>query len=185
MLSFALFLQTGQHATPLRAGLTLLAFSAGGVVSAPQAAALAERYGRRILGAGALMLAAGVTGMIVGAHQIGNGPGPWPLVPGLVVAGAGLGLLVVPLVNVVLAAVPASDSGGASGVFSTAQQLGGALGVAIIGTVFFDHSGGLPTLGAFQAAGIVAAAAFALCGVLTLGLPRTALSEEDVLELEI
>jgi EmrB/QacA subfamily drug resistance transporter len=184
MLSFALFLQAGQHATPLRAGLTLLAFSAGGIVSAPQAAGLAERYGRRVLALGALMLVAGVLGMIVGAHQLGTGPGPWPLIPGLVVAGAGLGLLVVPLVNVVLAAVPASDAGGASGVFSTSQQLGGALGVAIIGTVFFGHAAGQPTLAAFQAAAIAAGGAFALCGALTIGLPRKALSEEDVLELE-
>ena len=77
------------------------------------------------------------------------------------VAGAGLGLLVVPLVNVVLTAVPASDAGGASGVFSTAQQLGDALGVAIFGTVFFDHSGGLPSLGAWQTAAILAAGGFA------------------------
>jgi EmrB/QacA subfamily drug resistance transporter len=184
MLTFALFLQAGQHATPLRAGLTLLAFSAGGVVSAPQAVRLAERYGHSVLAAGAVMLVAGVAGMIAGAHEIGTGPGPWPLVPGLVVAGAGLGLLVVPLVNVVLAAVPASDAGGASGVFSTAQQLGGALGVAIIGSVFFGHSGGSPSLGAFQTGALVAAGAFALCGVLALGLPRRALSEEDVLELQ-
>lgn len=77
-------------------------------------------------------------------------------------------MLVVPLVNVVLAAVPRSDSGGASGVFSTAQQLGGAVGVAIIGTVFFGHSGGRPSLAALQTAAIVAASAFALCGVLAL-----------------
>jgi EmrB/QacA subfamily drug resistance transporter len=184
MLTFALFLQVGQHASALRAGLTLLAFSAGGVLTAPQAAALAERHGRRILAVGALMLTAGVAGMIWGAHQLAGGPGPWPLVPGLVIAGAGLGLLVVPLVNVVLAAVPAADAGGASGVFSTAQQLGGALGVAIVGTVFFAHSGGVPSLGAFQTAAIIAAAGFALCGLLTFGLPRNALSEKDVLELE-
>jgi len=184
MVSFALFLQVGQHATALRAGLTLLAFSAGGVISAPQAAGLAERYGRGVLAAGAILLVLGVAGMIVGAHQLGTGPGPWPLVPGLVVAGAGLGLLVVPLVNVVLAAVPAADAGGASGVFSTSQQLGGALGVAIIGSVFFAHSAGLPTLGAFQSAALVAAGGFALCGLLTLGLPKSALSEEEVLELE-
>jgi hypothetical protein len=96
-----------------------------------------------------------------------------------------LGLLVVPLVNVVLAAVPAADAGGASGVFSTAQQLGGAIGVAVLGTVFFSHAGGLPTLGAFEAAASVAAGGFALCGLLSLGLPRNALSEDDVLELEV
>jgi EmrB/QacA subfamily drug resistance transporter len=183
MLSFALFLQAGQHASPLTAGLTLLAFSAGGVFTAPQSSALAERYGRAVLLAGAALLALGVGGMVAGAHAIGGGPGPWPLVPGLLAAGAGLGLLVVPLVNVVLAAVPAAVAGSASGVFSTAQQLGGALGVALIGTVFFGHSGGAPTVAAFTAAAAAAIGAFLLCGALCLALPRTALSEEDVLEI--
>jgi hypothetical protein len=68
----------------------------------------------------------------------------WDTAPGLLVAGIGMGLLVVPLVNVVLAGVPARGAGGASGVFSTAQQLGGALSVAIIGAVFF---GRLPAAG--------------------------------------
>ena len=135
-----------------------------------------------IAGAGLLVL--GVGGMIAGAHAIGRGPGPWPIVPGLVVAGAGLGLLVVPLVNVVLAAVPATVAGSASGVFSTAQQLGGALGVALIGTIFFTASGGAPTLSAFTGAAAAAMAAFLLCGILCLALPRNALSEEDVLEFE-
>ena len=183
MLTFALFLQIHQHASALRAGLTLLAFSAGGVISAPQAAGLAERHGRRILLLGSLMLVLGVLGMVLGAHRLGSGPGPWPLIPGLVIAGAGLGLLVVPLVNVVLAAVPARDAGGAAGVFSTAQQLGGALGVAVIGTVFFNHSRGAPSLGAFQAAATLVAVGFVLCGVLALGLPGNALSEHDVIEL--
>jgi hypothetical protein len=101
----------------------------------------------------------------------------------LVVAGAGLGLLVVPLVNVVLAAVPASVAGSASGLFSTAQQLGGALGVALIGTIFFDRSAGRPTLSAFTAASVAALIAFLICGALCLALPRRALSEEDVLEV--
>lgn len=55
--------------------------------------------------------------------NVGMGTNPWPIVPGLVVAGAGLALLVIPLANVVLAAVPAGAAGGASGLFTTAQQL--------------------------------------------------------------
>src|SRR5208282_4325195 len=60
----------------------------------------------------------------------------------LAVCGAGLALLVIPLVNVVLAAVPVQAAGGASGLFSTAQQLGGAIGVALLGTVFFGYLNG-------------------------------------------
>src|SRR5215467_16031834 len=42
-------------------------------------------------------MAAGIAGVDVGAHHVGTGTSPWPLVPGLVVAGAGLALLVIPL----------------------------------------------------------------------------------------
>ena len=103
--------------------------------------------------------------------------------PGLVAAGAGLALLVIPLVNVVLAAVPAEVAGGASGLFGTAQQLGGALGVALLGTVFFGYLDGGRT---FEASLVhtapYAMGAFALCGVLSLLLPRTAVSEEALTE---
>ena len=71
--------------------------------------------------------------------QFGTGSDPWSIVPGLVVAGAGLSLLIIPLANVVLAAVPTGAAGGASGLFSTAQQFGGAVGIAVIGTVFFTR----------------------------------------------
>jgi len=62
---------------------------------------------------------------------------PWLIVPGLVIAGAGLSLLVISFGDVVLSAVPAEAAGGASGVFSTAQQVGGVLGIAAVGTAFF------------------------------------------------
>ena len=80
-----------------------------------------------VLAVGALLMAAGLAWVDLGAHHVGTSTSPWPLVPGLAVAGMGLALMVIPLVNVVLAAVPAEAAGGASGLFSTAQQLGGAL----------------------------------------------------------
>jgi Major Facilitator Superfamily len=130
-LTFALWLQIGEHFSPLKAGLTAVAFSVGAFITAPVAVPLAQRYGRRILASGAAGMVGGIVGVALAAPHIGVGGNPWPIVPGLVVAGAGLALLVVPLVNVVLAAVPAVPvevAGGASGLFSTAQQLGGALG---------------------------------------------------------
>ena len=53
--------------------------------------------------------------MALAASHVGLNGSPWPAVPGLVLAGAGLALLVIPLVNVVLAAVPVEAAGGASG----------------------------------------------------------------------
>jgi predicted MFS family arabinose efflux permease len=117
-------------------------------------------------------------------HHVGTGTNPWPLVPGLVVAGAGLALLVIPLANVVLAAVPADAAGGASGLFTTAQQLGGAIGVAVIGTVFFDHLGSHSFTAALTHSAPYAAAAFLASGALALVLPRTAVDDETLVEVE-
>ena len=177
-LVFTIWVQAGQHYSPLRAGLTAIAFSVGTFVLAPVAVPLAQRYGRLVLVTGALLMAAGLAGVDVGAHHVGTGTSPWPLVPGLTVAGLGLALLVVPLVNVVLAAVPAEAAGGASGLFSTAQQLGGAIGIAVIGTVFFGYLGTHGFAASFTHAAPYAAAAFLICGLLSLVLPRTAVTGE-------
>ncbi len=181
-LAFALWLQAGEHFSPLKAGLTAVAFSVGSFVAAPVAVPLAQRHGRRILAGGAVLMVAGIGGVALAAPHVGLNGSPWPIVPGLVVAGAGLALLVIPLVNVVLAAVPAEVAGGASGLFSTAQQLGGALGVALLGTVFFGYLNGHSFEAALVHTAPYAMGAFALCGVLSLLLPRTAVSEEALTE---
>ncbi|MFF9108453.1 MFS transporter [Streptomyces sp. NPDC014805] len=177
-LVFAIWLQAGERYTPMQAGLVTVAFSVGGFLTAPVADSLATRYGRAVLGAGALLMAAGFGGIWVAvAHASAPHTGAWPLVPGLLVSGAGLGFLVVPLVNVVLSAVPADLAGGASGIFSTAQQFGGALGAAAVGTVFFGHADhGLSE--ALTTAMPWVTAAFVLCAVLTPALPKTAVTGE-------
>ncbi|MBV9853820.1 MAG: MFS transporter [Streptosporangiaceae bacterium] len=181
-LAFALWLQAGEHFSPLKAGLTAVAFSAGSFIGAPAAVPLAQRHGRGILASGAAGMVAGILGVALAAGHVGVGGSPWPVVPGLVVAGAGLALLVVPLVNVVLAAVPAEVAGGASGLFGTAQQLGGALGVAVLGTVFFGYLGAHSFEASLVHTAPYAMGAFALCGALSMLLPRTAVSEEALTE---
>jgi EmrB/QacA subfamily drug resistance transporter len=181
-IAFALWLQAGQHFSPLKAGLTAVAFSVGSFIAALVAVPLAQKAGRRILAGGAVLMVAGIGGVALAAPHVGLNGSPWPIVPGLVVAGAGLALLVIPLVNVVLAAVPAEVAGGASGLFSTAQQLGGALGVALLGSVFFGYLNGHSFEAALVHTAPYAMGAFALCGVLALLLPRTAVSEEALTE---
>jgi MFS family permease len=162
----------------MQAGLVTVAFSAGGFLTAPAADALAVRYGRLVLGAGALMMAGGLgwAGAVIDGAPAAH-TGAWPLVPGLVIAGAGLGFLVVPLVNVVLSAVPGELAGGASGIFSTAQQFGGAVGAAVVGTVFFGAVGKGMT-GALAGAMPWVVGAFLVCAGLCAALPRRAVSEQ-------
>ena len=181
-LAFALWLQAGEHFSPLKAGLTAVAFSVGSFIGAPVAVPLAQRYGRGILAAGGVLMAAGIAGMSLVVSHIGVNGSPWPVVPGLVVCGAGLALLIIPLVNVVLAAVPVEAAGGASGLFSTAQQLGGAVGVALLGTVFFGYLSGHSFAASMVHTAPYAMGAFVLCAVLSMLLPRTAVSEEALTE---
>jgi EmrB/QacA subfamily drug resistance transporter len=183
-LALALWLQAGEHFSPLKAGLTAVAFSAGSFIGAPVAVPLAQRYGRRVLASGGALMAAGIAGVSLVASHIGVNGSAWPLVPGLVVCGAGLALLIIPLVNVVLAAVPVEAAGGASGLFSTAQQLGGAVGVAVFGTVFFGYLSGHSYEASIAHTAPYAIGAFALCAVLALLLPRTAVSGQALTELE-
>ncbi|ARX82800.1 MULTISPECIES: MFS transporter [Streptomyces] len=194
-LVFAIWLQGSEGYTPLQAGLVTVAFSVGGFLTAPAADALALRFGRLVLAAGALLMAGGFAWVWAAVADASDAhTGAWPLVPGLLVAGAGLGFLVVPLVNVVLSAVPGDIAGGASGIFSTAQQFGGALGAAVIGTVFFgrvpsgpsgpsgEHGPVGTATGLTDALGAAmpwVVAAFALCALLCPALPRRAVERPE------
>jgi EmrB/QacA subfamily drug resistance transporter len=184
-LILAVWLQTGIGFSPLGAGLTALAFSIGSFALAALAVPLARRYGRIVLFGGGVLMALGALAVRIGASHVDGPTDFWPIVPGLAIAGIGLSLQIIPLANVVLAAVPREVAGGAGGTFSTMQQIGGALGIAIVGTVFFDRvaaGGGFTS--AFRHAIPIAIALFIATALLSLALPRTALSEAELAEVE-
>ena len=136
-LVLTLFLQLGLGFTPLHAGLTFLPFSAGVLVASGAAARLAPRFGRGVTMAGALIIAAGMAALIGLVHHYGAAVTTWDLVPGLAAAGLGLGAVIAPLADIVLARVPERDAGSASGLFNTGLQLGNSIGIALIGVIFF------------------------------------------------
>ncbi|MCX5087437.1 MFS transporter [Streptomyces sp. NBC_00365] len=178
MLVFTIWLQTGQGYTPTQAGLLMVAFSAGSILAAPAVDLLVAKLGRIVLILGALVMAGGLFWVRRAAQDSAAfHTGAWPLVPGLFLAGVGLIFLIIPLVNTILSTVPGRLAGGASGILSTAQQFGGALGVAVIGNVFFSHADkGLTS--AITHAGPWAIAAYVLCAVLCLALPRKAVGNQ-------
>ena len=140
-LVLTLFLQLGLGFSALHAGLTFLPFSAGVLLSSGAAARLAPRFGRGVTMAGALVIAAGMVGLIAAVHHYGAAVTTWDLVPGLVAAGLGLGAVIAPLADIVLAGVPHRDAGAASGVFNTGLQVGNSVGIAVIGVIFFGLLG--------------------------------------------
>jgi EmrB/QacA subfamily drug resistance transporter len=146
-LTFSLWLQIGLGFTALHAGLTGIPFAVGSAVASAASVRLAPALGRRILSVGSLLLVAGMAALIWTVDRYGGAIHSWQLIPALLVCGLGLGSVVAPLVNVVLAGIRGQDAGAASGVLSTVQQVGGAVGVAMIGVIFFGLLGS-------QAAGV-------------------------------
>jgi EmrB/QacA subfamily drug resistance transporter len=145
-LVWTLYLQVGLGWTPLRAGLTAVSFAVGAAAGAGVSVQmLTPRFGRRVLLVGALLSAVGFGGYIwVGSHY-GPAIHSWQMVVPLVVVGVGFGLVVAPMIDAILTEVPVRDAGSASGLVSTNQQVGMALGVALVGVLFFallaDDSG--------------------------------------------
>ncbi|WP_329549979.1 MFS transporter [Streptomyces sp. NBC_01356] len=175
MLVFTIWLQSGQGYTPTQAGVLMIAFSAGSILGAPMVDGLVEKLGRNVLILGGLIMAGGLTWVRFAADDAAQAhTGAWPLVPGLVLAGVGLILLVIPLVNTILSAVPGQLAGGASGILSTAQQFGGAIGVAVIGNVFFTHAQNKGLTDGIVHAAPWAIGGYIACALLCLALPRKA-----------
>jgi EmrB/QacA subfamily drug resistance transporter len=140
-LILTLFLQIGLGFTPLHAGLTFLPFSGGVLVASGAAARLAPRFGRGVTMTGALVMAAGMAGLIATVHHYGAAVTTWEMVPGLVVAGLGMGSVLAPLADILLAGVAHQHAGSASGLLNTGFQVGASIGIAVIGVIFFGLLG--------------------------------------------
>jgi EmrB/QacA subfamily drug resistance transporter len=177
-LALTVYVQTGLGWSAIHAGMTLLPFSLGAFVGSGISVPLGMKLGKAVMVAGAALQSASTVWVLVVVHGQGNGLSTWDLVPALAVSGIGLGLLVVPLVDVALATVPTSEAGAASGAYGTVQQVGAALGVAVIGTVFFGVVGTSNEVASLRsgllAACWVAAGGYALSAVASLFLPTRA-----------
>ncbi|MFE9178506.1 MFS transporter [Streptomyces sp. NPDC007126] len=143
-LVWTLYLQYGLGWSPLRAGLTGVPFSiAVSTAAGISVQKLVPRFGRKVLQAGALVMAAGVLLYIWESGHYGLAITSWQMAPPLVVMGVGMGLIVAPLTDAVLSQVPREHAGAASGLINTVQQMGNALGLGLVSVVFFgtmsDH----------------------------------------------
>jgi EmrB/QacA subfamily drug resistance transporter len=140
-LTFTIWLQIGLGFTALHAGLTGVPFAVGSALASGASTRLAPRLGRGILSLGTLLITIGMAGIIATVDRYEGNTTSWQLVPALAVCGLGLGSVIAPLVNVVLAGIRQQDAGSASGVLTTVQQVGGAIGVALVGVIFFGLLG--------------------------------------------
>lgn len=141
-LSWTVYLQLGAGFSALRAGLTTVAFAIGAFASSGVAVAvLVQRYGRKVLIAGAAVEVAGMLALLWTVDRHGDDITLWAAAAPLLVVGFGFGLIAAPLPVVILTDVPQGASGSASGLSNTVVQVGGAIGVAFLGVTFFGPLG--------------------------------------------
>jgi MFS family permease len=129
--------QVGLGHSALSAGLVLLPFPVGSLLTAAVSDRVSARLGRTVLVLGCAMLAAGLAAMLIVLQVTSPSPAGWQLAVPLAVAGLGNGLFIAPNIDFVLSAVPAREAGAASGVLNTGQRVGSAVGIAVIGTILF------------------------------------------------
>ena len=139
-LVLALYLQLGRGMSALDSGAVFTILAASYLVASMRAPALVARWGRDTIVAGALALAVGHVAMLVAVATIGVRGDVLLLAPGLLLAGAGMGLCLAPITATVLSSVDPQRAGAVSGALATTQQVGNALGVAIVGAVFFSDT---------------------------------------------
>jgi EmrB/QacA subfamily drug resistance transporter len=133
----SLYLQIGLGWTALHAGLAILPFAAGTFGGAAMSDGLARRLGRGVLQIGSVVVALATVALILVIHARGSAVTGWQLLVPLLIGGIGSGMVIAPNVEVVLSGVSWQDAGSAGGVLNTCQRLGQALGIAVVGVVFF------------------------------------------------
>jgi EmrB/QacA subfamily drug resistance transporter len=183
MLALTLFLQIGEGFSAVHAGLTTAPFALGTAVTAPIGAGFMQRFGGRVMiQGGSVISLLGYAAIAVILSQTAH-VSTWGLVGPLLVVGMGMGLFVVSAFDTIVAAVTDAELGSASGALNAIQQLGGAIGVAVIGTVFFStlsHHGFAPALERSMWWTVGAVGIVLLASVL---LPARARNPEDQLKL--
>jgi EmrB/QacA subfamily drug resistance transporter len=142
MFYFAsLYVQDVMKYSPLRAGLAFLPVSAGIMVGAGISQQLVRRFGVRTVAVTGLALA--TVGMLVLTRLPVHGTYAADLLTGLLPLSIGMGLVFVPITLLATSGVSGADAGLASGLFNTAQQVGGSLGLAVLATLAASHTSGL------------------------------------------
>ena len=166
------YLQFVLHYTPLQAGAALAPTALIMVALAPRVPKLVERVGVRSVGPTGLALIS--AGLLVMA-TMGVAASYWHLLGALVLMGVGMALAAPPATAAIVGSLPEDKQGIASAVNDTAREVGGALGMAVLGSVLANHVGHLgphtnpqELVDGFQAALHVGAAALSIGALIVL-----------------
>jgi EmrB/QacA subfamily drug resistance transporter len=169
----SVLLQVGSGFSAIKTGLSMAPWAFGTAVgSVVSSQALAPKIGRSALHVGLITLLAGVSTLTAVVHF--EAVTPAVLAGPMVLCGLGMGAMISPLFNFVLAGIGDRDVGSGSGVLNAIQQLGGAAGIAVLGTVFFAQVRVGQLTRGFEQAAMIELALLVACAGLVFLLPRKA-----------
>jgi len=173
-----LLLQLGLGYSPVRAALAMVWWAVGAFFGSGFGATMMYKLGRRIIHLGLAIMAVSLIGLyLVYAHSH-TGLSGWSLAPVLGGYGFGMGMIFVPLFDIIMGEVSDREVGSASAILESLQQLGASVGVAGLGTVFFGmigaHAGSATYFAAAERVTLITLALVAAAFGLGFLLPRHA-----------
>jgi EmrB/QacA subfamily drug resistance transporter len=133
----SLYMQQIRGYSPVRAGATFLPMTILIILIAPLAGRASDRLGSRWLMAGGMSLV-GVSLLLFARLEAHTSF--WGILPGLVVGGTGMALVMTPMTAAAMSAVPVDKAGVGSGMLNTFRQVGGSFGIAVMGAILTNRS---------------------------------------------
>lgn len=178
MIALNVMFQTGLGLSPLACAVAMVAIPVAAIGGSITSSALLAKIGRTTMHIGIVVMAAGLVVVDVVLRSAGGGVTAWDLAGPLAVTGYGMGMVFVPMFDVILAGVAPHELGSASGLLEATQQLAMSLGIAIVGTVLFDRLGNghgpVAFVGASDHALLVTVALLAAACAAVFWLPKHA-----------
>jgi EmrB/QacA subfamily drug resistance transporter len=181
VLALNVMFQNGLGFSPLACGVATSAIPLAAIGGSIASAVLVAKLGRIVLWIGLTTMAAGLVVTDVVLRAQGADLSAWDVAAPLVVTGFGMGMIFMPMFDVILAGVEPHQLGSASGLLESIQQLGMSIGIAVVGTVLFDVVGAAHGPAAFVDAAdhglLVCVGLLAVAAVTVAWLPRHARAE--------
>lgn len=139
-LTITLVMQVGLGYSPIKAALTGVPTAVGMTIGFTfLGQKLIAKFGRNVISMGAGIFAAALAYTAWVASHLSLNAQPWDFTIGLLFLGVGLSLIMIPIFSAALQDVDPSHAGSASGILNAIQQVGAAIGIAIIGVIFFGQ----------------------------------------------
>jgi MFS family permease len=178
MIAINVMFQLGLGFSPLACAVATIPIPVAAIAGSITSSALLAKIGRTTMHIGIATMAAGLVVVAVVLHSATGRISAWDLAAPLAMTGYGMGMVFVPMFDVILAGVVHHELGSAAGLLESVQQLAMSVGIAVVGTVFFDQLGRghtpLAFMGAADHALLVAVTFLLAAGAAVFWLPKHA-----------